>query len=170
MGRKTKFRDGWMANLDANGDRVSLYLIETESMYRVRCTWCCSDFDTGSRGFLSVKSHSEKKKHRQVSEFYYFEVSKESEIQVANLKQGRNPVEAVFAGVANQAEDEEAVENMDVVNVADQQLSQGQSQPSQPSQEQTQTQTQRVRTIYPICVSMDSSRNGFEKNRKALVD
>ena len=131
MGSKTKFRDGWMANLDPNGDRVSLYLIATESMYRVRCTWCCSDFDTGSRGFLSVKTHSQKKKHRQVSEFYYFEVSKESEIQVANIKQGRNPGQVVFAGVGNQAEDEEAVEDVDVVTVDDQQPSQGQSQPSQ---------------------------------------
>ena len=121
MGRKTKFRDGWMANLDANGDRASLYLIATENKFRVRCTWCCSDFDTGSRGFLSVKAHSEKIKHRQVSEFYYLEVSKESEIQVANIKQGRTPGQAVFAGVANQAEDEEAVDDVDVVTVDDQQ-------------------------------------------------
>ena len=90
MERKTKFKIGWLANLDANGDRVSLYLKETESIYRVRCTWCYSDFDTGSRGFMSIKDHSSKNKHRQVSEFYYFEVSKESEIQVANIKQGQN--------------------------------------------------------------------------------
>ena len=88
MGHKTKFRNGWMVNLDANGDRISQYLMETESIHRVHCTWCCSDFDTGSRGFLSFKDHSKKKKHCQVSEFYSFEVSKESEIQVANMKQG----------------------------------------------------------------------------------
>ena len=118
-----------MANLDTNGDRASLYLIATESMYRVCCTWCCSDFDTGSRGFLSVKSHSEKKKHHQVSEFYYFKVSKEMEIQLGNMKQGRNPGQAVLGGVGNQAEDEEAVDDVDVVTVDDQQPSQGQSQP-----------------------------------------
>ena len=154
-----------MANLDANGDRVSLYLIPTESMYRIRCIWCCSDFDTGSRGFLSVKAHSEKKKHCQVSEFYYFEVSKESEIQVANIKQGHTPGQAVFAGVANQAEDEEALDDVDVVTVGNREPSQGQSQPSQPLQSQPsqrqpsqgqpsqgQAQTQRVRTVNPIFV------------------
>ena len=77
-----------------------------------------------------------KKKHHQVSEFYYFEVSKESEIQVANIKQGRTPGQAVFAGVANQAEDEEAVDDVDVVTVVDREPSQGESQPSQPSQSQ----------------------------------
>ena len=119
-----------MAILDANGDCASLYLIATENIYRVRCTWCRSDFDTGSREFLSIKTHSEKKKHRQVSEFYYFEVSKESEIQVANIKQGHTPGQAVFGGVAaaNQAEDEEAVDDVDVLTVGDQEPSQGQSQ------------------------------------------
>ena len=110
-----------MANLDTNGDRASLYLIATENIYRVHCTWCRSDFNTGSRGFLSIKAHSEKKKHHQVSEFYYFEVSKESEIQVANIKQGRTPRQTVFGGVAaaNQAEDEEAVDDPDVVTIGD---------------------------------------------------
>ena len=88
MGRKTKFKIGWLANLDANGDRVSLYLKETENIHRARYNRCNSDFDTGSRGFLSIKDHSSKNKHRQVSEFYYFEFNKEMEIQVVNLRQG----------------------------------------------------------------------------------
>ena len=129
IGRKTKFKTEWPANLDANGDCVSMYLKETESIYRARCTWCSSNFDTGSRGFLSIKDYSSKNKHHQVSEFYYFEVSKEMEIQVVNMKQGQNPGQAVFGGVGNQdqAQDEEAVDDVDVVAVDDQQPSQGQS-------------------------------------------
>ena len=61
----------------------------------------------------------------------WFEVSKENEIQVLNIKQGQNPGQAVFGGVGNQAEDEEAVDDMNEVTVGDQQPSQGQSQPSQ---------------------------------------
>ena len=107
--------------MNANGDRVSLYLKETESMYRVGCTWCCCDFDTGSRGFLPIKDHSQKKEHRQVSKFYYFEFSNEMEIQVANLRQGRNLNQAVFCGFnQDQAQDEDEV-TVDV------------QQPSQPS-------------------------------------
>ena len=121
MGRRTKFQDSWMAKIDSNGDRASLYMVPTEDTFRVHCTWCQSDFDTSSRGFLSVNAHSQKKKHCQVSEFFYFEVSKESEIQVANIKQGRTPGQAVFGGVAaaNQAEDEEAVDDPDLVTIGD---------------------------------------------------
>ena len=156
--------------MDANGDRVSLYLKETENIHRACCNWCSSDFDTGSRGFLSIKDHSAKNKHCWVSDFYYFEFNKEMEIQVANMKQGQNLGQAVFGGCAtasgnqDQAQDEEAVDDMDVVTIDDQQPSQGQSQPSQ-----EQTQTQRVRTVYPVFVSMDSSRNGFEQRKLSLI-
>ena len=44
------------------------------------------------------------------------------------MKLGQNPGQVVFGGVGNQAEDEEAVEDVDVVTV-DLQPSQGQSQP-----------------------------------------
>ena len=95
------------------------------------------------------------------------------EIQVANMKQGQNLGQAVFGGCAtasgnqDQAQDEEAVDDVDVVNVDDQQPSQGQSQPSQ-----EQTQTQRVRTVYPVFVSTDSSRNVSRQIRRprTLVD
>ena len=88
VGGKTKFKQGWLANLDSNGDCVSMYLKE-ESVHRARCDWCSCDFDAGSRGFLSIKDHSSKNKYCEVSEFYYFEFSKEMEIQVVNLRQGR---------------------------------------------------------------------------------
>ena len=136
MGRKTRFQDAWMARIDSNGDRASLYIVPTEDPFRARCTWCKSDMDTSSRGFLSIDAHAQKKKHRQVSEFFSFEVSKECEIQVANIKQGHTPGQAVFGGVAaaNQAEDEEAVDDPDVVTIGDREMSQRESQMSQPSQ------------------------------------
>ena len=120
-GRKTRFQAKWMAYLDSNGDRASLYIVPTEDTFRVCCTWCQSDFDTSSRGFLSIDAHAQKNKHRQVSEFFSFEVSKECEIQVANIKQGRTPRQTVFGGVAaaNQAEDEEAVDDPNVVTIGD---------------------------------------------------
>ena len=133
MGCKTKFKQGWLANLDSNGDRCSMYIQETESVYRARCDWCSCDFDTGSRGFLSIKDHSQKKKHRQVSKFYYFKFSNEMKIQVVNMRQGQNLGQAVFGGVNQdqaQDEDEGTVDNV-------QQPLHG--QPLQPSQEQTQS-------------------------------
>ena len=56
------------------------------------------------------------------------------------------------------------MDDMDVVTVDNQQPLQGKSQPSQ-----KQTQTQRVRTVYPVFVtsSMYSSRNRF--GQKKLV-
>ena len=92
--------------------------------------------DTSSRGFLSIDAHAQKNKHRQVSEFFSFEVSKECEIQVANIKQGRAPRQTTFGSVAaaNQAEDKEAVDDPDVVTIGDRETSQRVSQVSQPSQ------------------------------------
>ena len=52
------------------------------------------------------------------------------------MKQGRNPGQVVFGGVGNQAEDKEAVDDVDVVTVGDREPSQGESQPSQPLQSQ----------------------------------
>ena len=87
------------------------------------------------------------------------------------MKQGQNSGQGVFAGVGNQAEDEEAVEDVDVVTV-DQQPVQGQSQPSQgqsqPSQgqqsqpSQGQAQTQRTQVVFLVFVnsSTDLSRKG----------
>ena len=49
----------------------------------VKCSWCSSDFDIESRGFLSIKTHSDQKKH----------------IATAKIRQGRNNRQGVLAVV-----------------------------------------------------------------------
>ena len=43
----------------------TLFLCTSELFLKIdtECTWCSSDFDIGSRGFLLIKTHSEQKKH-----------------------------------------------------------------------------------------------------------
>ena len=125
MGQKTKYKQGWLSNVDSNGDRCGMYIQQTECIYRVCCNWCSCEFDTGSRGFLSIKDHSQKKKHREV----------------ANLRQGQNPSQAVF-GVNHdhQAQDEVTVDEVTGVVVPGSSHNVSNSsrvqQPSQPSQGQ----------------------------------
>ena len=80
---KTKFNPNWLTRADKNEDPISLYIQAIfEDRHRVKCTWCSSDFEIGSRGFLSIKTHSEQKKH----------------VSTANIGQGRNNQKGVLTG------------------------------------------------------------------------
>ena len=80
---KTKFNPDWLTRTDKNEDPISLYIQAIfEDRHRVKCTWCSSDFEIGSRGFLSIKTHSEQKKH----------------VSTANIGQGRNNQKGVLTG------------------------------------------------------------------------
>ena len=92
-----KYKRGWLTNVDSNSDCCAIYLQQTDCAYRVCCNWCSCEFDTGSRGFLSIKDHSQKKKH----------------CEVVNLRQGRYPSQAVFGVNHNhQAQDEVNVDEV----------------------------------------------------------
>ena len=79
---KTKFNPNWLTRADKNEDPISLYIQAIfEDRHRVKCTWCSSDFEIGSRGFLSIKTHSEQKKC----------------VFTANIAQGRNNQQGVFS-------------------------------------------------------------------------
>ena len=80
---KTKFNPNWLTRAAKNEDPISLYIQAIfEDRHRVKCTWCSSDFEIGSRGFLSIKTHSEQKKH----------------VSTANIGQGRNNQKGVLTG------------------------------------------------------------------------
>ena len=65
---KTKFNPNWLTRAAKNEDPISLYIQAIfEDRHRVKCTWCSSDFEIGSRGFLSIKTHSEQKNKRNMS-------------------------------------------------------------------------------------------------------
>ena len=132
-----KYKQGWLSNVDSNSDHCAMYIQQTECIYRVHCNWCSCDFDTGSRGFLSIKDHSQKKKHHEV----------------VNLRQGRNPSQAVFGGVNHdhQAQDEVTVDEVTGVVVPE-----SSHNVSNSSRVQQPSQGQRVATHTAIAGTVES--------------
>lgn len=55
--------DEWFTRRDANDDLVSTWCSKVRDKF-VRCSWCKSDFQVGSKAFGAVRQHSERAKLR----------------------------------------------------------------------------------------------------------